>query len=75
MNDKIVKVRIRCSKTLGKIRICDIRAKIIKAIERSSLKVSLIVKHWLFEHMNGGVIRYKRRENQFINLKQCYHQI
>ena len=59
MNDKIVKVRKRCSKTLGKIRICDIRTKIIKAIERSFLKVSLLVKHWLFEH-NGGVIRYKK---------------
>ena len=58
MNDKIVKVRKRCSKTLGKIRICDIRTKIIKAIERSFLKVSLLVRHWFFEHMNGGVIRY-----------------
>ena len=61
MNDKIVKVRKRCSKTLGKIRICDNRTKIIKAIERSFLKVSLIVKHWLLEHMNGGVIRYKKK--------------
>ena len=60
MNDKIVKVRKRCSKTVGKIRICDIRTKIIKAIERSFLKVSLLVKHWLLEHMKGGVIRYKK---------------
>ena len=60
MNDKIVKIRKRCSKTLGKIRICDNRTKIIKAIERSFLKVSLLVKHWILEHMNGGVIRYKK---------------
>ena len=64
MNDKIVKVQKRCSKTLGKVRICVIRTKIIKAIERNFLKVSLLIKHWLFEHMNSGVIRYiKKRES------------
>ena len=61
MNDKIVKVRKRCSKTLGKIRICDIRTKIIKAIERSFLKVSLFVRHWFLGHMNDDVITYKKK--------------